>query len=94
MSGEIAGESGVMGAASFGRGGWHAGLVLGTGAGGSFKGLGGEAGRTTGSGSSVSGLDSALTLDFPPRATGGGMSSSFTAFPFFADVSMDCNVCE
>lgn len=55
--------------------------------------MGGQ-GISVGSGSSFSltDWDSAVTLAFPPRATGGGISSSLTGFPFFADVNMDCNV--
>lgn len=36
--------------------------------------------------------DSAVALGFPPSATGGGISSSLTGFPFLADVNMDCSV--
>ena len=53
--------------------------------------MGGE-GISAGSGSSRSLTDSdpVGTLGFPPRVTGGGISSSLTGFPFRADINMDC----
>lgn len=57
--------------------------------------MGGEGSRP-GPGSSCcltgTGSDPVVTLGLPPRATGGGISSSFTGFPFLTDVNMDCNV--
>lgn len=54
----------------------------------------GGGGTSTGLGTSRSLTTSgwAGESDFPPRATGGGISSSLTGFPFLADVSMDCRV--
>lgn len=53
--------------------------------------MGGD-GISAGCGSSLTDFDSAVTFCFPPRATGGGISSSLIGFPFLTDVNMDCNV--
>ena len=96
VSGEIAGVSGVMAAAGILGGVRRSGFVFGVVGGASLRGfwLVGREGISVGSGSSRSFTDSdaAGTLGFPPRATGGGISSSLTGFPFLTDVNMDCNV--
>lgn len=72
------------------------GFVLGARGEASFTGFSFVGGEDTvvGCGGSFSWIVSGLaaTFGFPPRATGGGISSSLTDFPFLTDVSMDCSV--
>lgn len=93
VRGEIAGVSGVVTTA--GLWGGVSGFVLGAIGAASLWGfsfVGG--GIRVGWGSSRSWMDSGccVTLGFPPRATGGGISSSLTGFPFLTDVNMACSV--
>lgn len=98
VSGEMAGVSGVTATAGFWGGAKCRGFVLGATGEASFTSFWLMRGEDTGGGWGgffswiVSG--SAVIFDFPPSATGGGISSSLTDFPFLTDVSMDCSVLE
>lgn len=97
MRGDITGVPGVKAAAGFGVTVRWSGFILGGPGAASLRGFWfvGVEGISVGTGSSRSFLidsDSSVTLGFPPRATGGGISSSLTGFPFLTDVNMDCSV--